>query len=404
MLRYHLLLFILSPVILGHIIWLSIKNRSFRYFQQRLGFNYSSLPKSSFWFHCASVGEVNTVLPLIKHIHQLKPEIKIIISTNTVTGGKIVKQQNLHYLYHCYLPFDWTLNIKRFISAARPLSLQVMETEIWPNLFAACGRFNININIINARLSSKTTSAKPWIKTILKNSLSHVNAIYARTEKDADAYFQLGADKNKISTAGNLKLTTTLVDTDNIKPFSINREYVLAASTRRNEAAEIYKCWKSLNRKELLIIAPRHPERTPSIIKQLDNDNIAIRSKNESITAKTEIYILDTVGELKNYFSNAKFVIMGGSFEPIGGHNILEPASFNKAIITGPYMENFREELELMLTNKAICQVQSYAYLKDELSRLLDDENSRNELQDNTTALTQDVESILSAYTKLILQ
>jgi len=406
MFRYRLLIIIFSPILFGHIAWLSIKNKSSRYLRQRLGFNYADLPANSLWFHCASVGEVNTLLPLVTNIHKVNPDLKIIISTNTITGGKIVKQQNLHYLYHSYLPFDWTLNIKRFISAVKPLSLQVMETEIWPNLFTACNRSSIPINIINARLSSKTTSAKPWIKAILKISLSKVNAIYSRTESDADAYFLLGADKNKINTVGNLKLTTALtsnnIDTNNI--FSTDREYVLIASTHKNEENEIYDIWKSLNRDELLIIAPRHPERATSIVKQLNCDDIAIRSKNQAITSQTKIYLLDTVGELKNYFSNAKLVVMGGSFEPVGGHNILEPASFNKAIITGPHMENFSEELNLMLDNNAISQIESYADLHDELIRLLNNKSDREKLQENTAALTHNVEKILNDYTRLILQ
>jgi len=344
MLRYRLLTILFLPVILGHILWLSLKNRSGRYFLQRLGFNYAGLPLSSLWFHCASVGEVNTLMPLLKNIHQQRPEIKIIITTNTITGGKIVRQQQLDYLYHSYLPFDWSFTVNRFIQTVKPLSLQVMETEIWPNLFSACKRSGISINIINARLSSKTTSAKPWIKAILQNSLANVNAIYARTEQDAEAYLQLGAESDKVTTVGNLKLSTALpcgTDSANDRDhFLIDREYVLVASTHKNEEANISKIWKSLDREELLIIAPRHPERMPSILKQLDIKDIAIRSKNDSITSMTQLFILDTVGELKNYFANAKLVIMGGSFETIGGHNILEPAAFNRAIITGPYMEN----------------------------------------------------------------
>ncbi len=115
------------------------------------------------------------------------------------------------------------------------------------------------------------------------------------------------------------------------------------------------------------------------------------------------MFLLDTVGELKNYFENAKLVIMGGSFTPIGGHNILEPASYNNAVITGPYMENFKEELELMIDKNAIIQVSSYDSLGRELTKLLDNENHRTLLQNNTKELTHNAEVILDSYTTLIL-
>jgi 3-deoxy-D-manno-octulosonic-acid transferase len=406
---YRLLLIALSPIILGYTLWLSLNNRQSRYFWQRLGFNYSYLPTKCLWFHCASVGEVNTLLPLLKNLHAKNHQLKFIITSNTITGGKIVTQQGLNYLFHSYLPIDWLFSIKRFLSTVKPASLYVMETEIWPNLFTACNNKKIPVYIINARLSSKTTSANNWIKSLLKSSLLNVNAIYARSEKEAEAYKQLGAMEDIVKTVGNLKFTAVINSskvTDK-KSSTLNREYVLVASTHHDEEKQIYNIWKELNRNELLIIAPRHPERSDSIIKQLACKNIAVRSKSNEITDQTEIFLLDTVGELKSYFPKAKLVIMGGSFAPIGGHNILEPASFNRAIITGPFMQNFKEELELMLDKKAIIQIkvieQTYAKLQEKLTELLDDENYRTALQNNTTKLTHKVEKILEDYSSLIL-
>ena len=405
MLFYRFLIIALSPIILGHILWLSFRNKQSRYLWQRLGFNYSNLPKNSLWFHCASVGEVNTLLPLIKNIHAKDNELKIIITTNTITGAKIVQQQNLDYLFHSYLPFDWSFSINNFLSTVNPVSIYIMETEIWPNLFTSCFSNNTPVSLINARLSSKTTSANSWVKSLLKSSLSKVKAIYARSEKDAQAYKELGANEKIITTAGNLKFTTALANVQNSTDgfTEINRKYVLIASTHKDEETQIFNIWKELGRSELLIIAPRHPERSTSIIKQLKCDNIAVKSQDQKITNQTEIFLLDTIGELKNYFKNAEFVVMGGSFTPVGGHNILEPASSNSAIITGPYMENFNEELVLMLDKEAIIQVTSTEELKEQLIKLLDDSSYRTTLQNNTTKLSGDTRKILSDYTNLIL-
>ncbi len=402
---YRLLIIFLSPIILGHIVWLTLRNKQPRYFWQRLGFKFSQLPKNSLWFHCASVGEVNTLLPLLKNIHKKNDQLKIIITTNTITGGKVVKQQKLDYLYHSYLPFDWCYAVNFFISATRPAALYVMETEIWPNLFSRCNDKKIALYIINARLSTKTTTANSWLKSLLKVSLSKVDAIYARSEDNALAYQQLGAAANKTKTIGNLKFTTAINPEQTSQDDNLlNREYILLASTHQDEEKQIYAIWSQLKRNELLIIAPRHPERGSSIIKQLGNKNIAVRSKDQPVTDQTEIFLLDTVGELKNYFAKAKFVIMGGSFIPVGGHNILEPAGFNKAIVTGPYMENFSEELDLMLDKKAIIQLKSIDELKNIMLQLLDDADYRTRLEDNTTRLSHDVEQVLEDYTRLILK
>ncbi len=405
MLFYRLLIIILSPVFLGHIIWKAASNKQVRYFWQRLGFNYSELPEECLWFHCASVGEVNTLLPLLKTLHIKSGQLSFIITTNTITGGKIVEQQQLNYLHHCYLPFDWRFSVNRFLKKTKPPALYVLETEIWPNLFTSCRSRGVDIHIINARLSSKTTSAKPWIKALLKTSLSKVDSISARSQQDAEAYELLGADKEIIKTTGNLKFTTAL-DNDPASEenlFSIDRAYVLVASTHEDEELQIYNIWKQLDRDELLIIVPRHPERGAAITRKLANDNIAIRSKEQAVTDSTEIYLLDTVGELKNYFANAKLIIMGGSFVPVGGHNILEPASYNASIVTGPYMENFKQELALMLDKNAIIQVGSVDQLQQQLSALLDDEEQLNRLRKNTALISHDVEKVLADYSKLIL-
>lgn len=402
---YRLLLVILFPVILLYILWLSITNKQSRYFWQRLGFNYSRLPENCLWFHCASVGEVNTLLPLLKNLHATNNSLIFLITTNTITGGKIVQQQKLDYLYHSYLPVDWRFSIKRFIRTLNPTALFVLETEIWPNLFSLCFKHGTGIHIINARLSSKTTTARPWVKALLKTALSKVDTIAARTQQDAESYERLGADNNKITVLGNLKFTTALATARPVddKSFALDRGFVLVASTHDDEELQIYTAWKKLQRRELLIIAPRHPQRAAAIIKRLNCDQLAIRSKNQPITGETAVYLLDTVGELKNYFKNAKLVIMGGSFTPVGGHNILEPASYNRAIITGPYMENFRQELELMLEQQAIIQLASIDELAEQLDRLLGDEQYRESLQTNTARLTHNVEEILQNYTRLIL-
>jgi len=405
---YRLLLILLSPLLLGHIIWFAISNTQGRYFLQRTGIGYPDLDTGRLWFHCASVGEVNTLMPLLNNLHRENPQLRFIITTNTITGASIVaraiNQQNMDYLSHCYLPFDWSFSINRFLRKLKPCFLYVVETEIWPNLYTQCNSKDIPIYIINARLSSKTTSANSFVKKLLRYSLLKTDAIYARTKDDAAAYRSICGNDDMVVVSGNLKFTTALDESD--KPQQLipqGREYVLVASTHDDEELQIYQAWKHLERSELLLIAPRHPERSAAIVKKLNCDKIAIRSKQQPVKDNTEVFLLDTVGELKDYFTDAKLVIMGGSFVSIGGHNILEPASRHRAIITGPYMENFVEELNFMKRQNAILQILSIDELAPLLQKLLDDEDYRKQYETNTEKLSTNVGRILDDYTALIL-
>lgn len=410
---YRLLSIVLSPAILGHVLWKAYSNRDKRYLGQRLGFGYrpecvgNHGGSGCLWFHCASVGEVNTLLPLLRHIHQQHPGQHFIITTNTITGASIVHRQQLAYIHHIYLPFDWSYSVERFLRWVRPRALYIMETEIWPNLIRHCRRHGIPVRVINGRLSSKTMSANGFVKGLLAGSLQHVTHIASRSEQDTSAWLALGAKPGTVDTVGNLKLTTAMQSDADAEDFSSMRDYVLLASTHDDEDRQLFDVWNRLKRDELLIIAPRHPERADSIIRQIksirSDVKLAQRSKGEVPAKDTDVFLLDTVGELKNYFANAKLVIMGGSFVAVGGHNILEPASYGSAIITGPYMENFSDELALMKDNDAIVQLDNMQQMSETLSMLLDDDGKRQVLADNTGKVSQDVSKLLDDYAAIVL-
>ncbi len=402
---YRLLIFTLSPILLLYFAWFSLRNKQLRYFWQRTGFNLNHLPKHALWFHCASVGEVITALPLITEILHDQSSLQIIVTTNTVTGAKIVQQQARSNLKHAYLPFDWAFAVNRFIRKLKPQALFVVETEIWPNLFYYCHKNHCPVSIINARLSIKTMSANVWIKALLKSTLCYTDNIYTRSELDQTAYLALGADENKLHVIGNLKYGKK-AEASHHATLKIDRDYVLVASTHNDEELQIARHWLNLDRNELLFIAPRHPERCPTImrqLKQLSPDlTIAVHSQHDVIDNHTSIYILDTVGELINYFAAAKLVIMGGSFVPIGGHNILEPAQFGCAIICGPYMNNFKDEVNLLLEKNALLQLTSLNQLETTLEGLLAKNNRLRQLGSNSQPISQDFNRIVVTYAHII--
>jgi 3-deoxy-D-manno-octulosonic-acid transferase len=402
MLLYRLLNLFLLPLTLSYIGWKSIRHRQLRYFKNRLGVGLDHIPQGCLWLHCASVGEVNTVLPLLEELHRRHPEQKFLITTNTPTGAQIVHRQARPYLFHAYLPFDWLLAVTLFVNSIKPDALYVLETELWPNLFGVCRNSNIPVTIINGRLSPKTTSTYQWIRNILGQVLRLTDHIYARSDADSNAFIELGAIASRVSTMGNLKYSPPASPARD-KP-AISRKYIIAASTHADEEKQILDCWLTLNRNELLVIAPRHPERREEIIRQLNSrsDSIAVRSRNDAIDESTTVYLLDTVGELNNWFADAMLVIMGGSFVPRGGHNLLEPAHFGKAVIFGPSMENFREEALLMLDKHAAVQVASVTELCDQLRHFLSSPEALRSLENNVAEATAGFRHVVTDYADII--
>ena len=402
MFLYRLLNFLLIPLTLSYLCWKAVRHKQLRYLKQRLGVGLGGIPKNCLWLHCASVGEVNTALPLLHELHQRKPGQNFLITTNTPTGAEIVIRQQQSYLFHAYLPFDWMLSVTLFISTIKPTALYVLETELWPNLFSICHSRKVPVVIINGRLSPKTTSTYKWVRKVLGQLLLLTEHIYARSEADRVAFIKLGANKNKVTLIGNLKYSPPALNT--IEKPNISNEYVVAASTHDDEEIQILQCWLKLDRHELLVIAPRHPERREEILKQLTHltDSISVRSRNDAITETTRVYLLDTVGELNNWFAGARLVIMGGSFIPRGGHNLLEPAHFGKAVIFGPSMENFREEAQLMLKKHAAVQVSSIEKLCDQLQHFLANPKALQSLENNVAEATADFSHIVDDYADII--
>lgn len=408
MITYRLIILLLSPVILAHLLWKSFQSKQLRYLKQRLGFGFTYEVKAStghlIWFHCASVGEVNTTLPLLHELHKHDPNLSFIITTNTVTGASIIDKQRKSFIKHAYLPIDWTSSTQRFINTINPTALFIIETELWPNLVNVCKRAQINITILNGRLSPRTTETNKWVASIYRRTLKNINHIYTRSDVDKDHFLKLGASEDQTTMTGNLKYA---LSSKIITPQDLTKRcYVIAASTHDDEEQQIADCWLKLNRDELLVIAPRHPERKNKIFEQLSllTDKIVIRTDNTEITDDTKIFLLDTVGELLTWYVSADAVIMGGSFADRGGHNVIEPAQQGKAILYGPHMENFQFENQLLLDNDAAIQLTSMKELATSLSALLDDKANRAQLENNALGAVKPYETILSDYTDIVFQ
>ncbi|MDH5518723.1 MAG: 3-deoxy-D-manno-octulosonic acid transferase [Gammaproteobacteria bacterium] len=401
-LSYQLLLFILLPVFAGITIRHYLNNKDALYLWQRCALKLPGISKPV-WFHCASVGEINAAIPLITLQQKKYPQQKILVTTNTVTAARIC-QQRLSFVSHCYLPLDYRLSIRHFLKKIQPQKLIVLETEIWPNLFQLCHQQKIAVAIVNGRLSEKTLNTNSWIRKIYKTSLSYISKIYCRSEADAEGFEFLQAAAEKIECIGNLKFSLVTQSTES-EANLIGRQYVLAASTREDEELEIVTIWQqSEHRDLLLVIAPRHPQRKDDIINTLKPlaAEITVRSQHQQISEHTDIYLADTIGEMGALFQHAEFVIMGGSFVKKGGHNILEPAAYSKAIIYGPHMENFAAENILFLENEAAIQANDRDSAVRSISQLISDQPLRQRLGKNAKQLMIKNRNIAELYLQKI--
>ena len=397
--RYRLLLLLLFIPLAIYTLWQSIRAFELRYFLQRLAIYFSpSIHQNGIWIHAASVGEVNAVVPLLVKLHNDFPETPLTLSTNTVTGSAVAKKQLPKTIQHLYFPLDYKWSVKRIINKIKPKSVFIVETELWPNLYQALNKKNISLNIINGRISEKTLHAKKWLKDIYAEILPLVSHVYTRSETDQKRFLALGLPKNKATMLGNIKFSS--LDSENIEPIKLERKYVLAASTRDDEEQLIVDAWKKSEKKDhLLVIVPRHPHRLSEILSQLKtyDSNISVRSKNNKISTNTNIYIADTIGELKQFIIGSEFVLMGGSFVQKGGHNILEVAQLSKAVIFGPDMRNFIDEANIFIKYNAGIQC-NVSELTDYFNKLLSDSAYKKTIEDNARNLISENNNVEKYY------
>jgi len=412
---YRLLLILLGPGLLLMFIWQGAKsrtNQSARYPKERLGFVSKRLDEQQtqlrpVWFHAASVGEVNGIIPLIKAFNKAHPKQPILLTTTTISGFESAQRQ-IPEIEHLFLPFDFKHAVQRFLKRVQPQCLFIMETEIWPMLFKACAQQDVGIHIINGRLSHKTLSSPTWVRRLYREALGDITAIAARSNVDLKGFVSLGADPAKCKSLGNIKYAGSITSEKHEAITGITRPMVVAASTRDGEEQIIASAWrKAKTEAHLLVIVPRHPERLIDILKGLASYHVAIRSRDELPTDKTEIYLADTFGELKSFMAHSELVIMGGSFVARGGQNLIEPAAMGRAIIVGPHMENFAEETEELLKQQAIIQLDGPTdgeALSQQLSDLLGDSEQRNRLGEQASQFVTSHADVVERYMDFIEQ
>lgn len=397
---YEALLILLSPLILGWHAFRAFRRGRPAAIAQRLGF----LPPADLsavsghhvlWVHAVSVGETMAVKSLLKELRKKYPQSKIVLSNVTETGRKVALQ--LPEIDLCiYFPFDFRLAVRKILNSIDPAIVVIAETELWPNFIRETARRGTPLVLVNGRISDRSFGRYKKLEWAFRGVLGFFSALCMQTDEDGRRIGSLGAVPAQVHVAGNLKYDVPVGSLTDRDAASIRAEYRIppsatvftAGSTHQGEEAPVIGAYQALLKEKsdfFLILAPRHPERAGTVGELLQAAGIrySLRSKlgtNSPVMGNGEVLLLDTVGELAKVYSVSDVVFVGGSLVPVGGHNLLEPASCGVPVLFGPCMSNFREIRSLVLDNGGGIEVADQAALTASLRGLLNDANKRKEM------------------------
>jgi 3-deoxy-D-manno-octulosonic-acid transferase len=388
---YNVLFYLTLPWLFVRLLWRSRKNPAYRQrWRERLGFVPQKMDKC-IWVHAASVGETLAAIPLIKGLQAQYPHLPVLVTNMTVTGSARTKAAFGDKVLHAYVPYDAPHAAARFIKLTKPVVAIIMETELWPNLFAACGKHNIPVMVANARLSAKSAEGYQRIAPLTRQMLANVSTLAVQTQTEADRFIALGLLPSKAIVTGNIKFDLE-VPAELAQKSSLLREQLgnqrliwVAASTHAAEEEIVLAAHKSILEKfpdALLILSPRHPERFNEIFALTQQVGLQVvrRSEQGVCTAATQVYLGDTMGELLLMYAVCDVAFVAGSFVPIGGHNMLEAAVLGKPVVTGPVLFNFAEITRSLQAAGGMVTVQDGDELAAMLLRLFGDDKFRMQM------------------------
>ncbi len=392
----------LSPLLLVHTIRQSIiRKGGWQFLSQRMGWTRCRVEArdASIWVHAASVGEVRTVIPLIEFITSTYPAARVTLTCNTPEARNTAATACPN-LAVCYCPVDFPGATRRLFRNIQPAALVLVETEIWPYMLYVAGSRKTPVMIVNGRLSHKTTAAPAPVKFLYRQALQNVTNVLARSGEDEKRFIELGLDAARISNAGNLKRAYRVNSTGKLIAELQSRPYVLAASTHDPEEQILLDLMRTLPDSPLLVIVPRHPQRSAEIQQHIRDSghSMAVRSKSQQPTKDTRVYLADTTGEMDAFLQQALIVFMGGTLSPVGGHNLLEPAACGKAIVCGPSLSNFEEESALLQNYEALWIVEDERALQQAFARLLASPEQREKMGASAKDAFQSVQHSLENY------
>ncbi|NVK73197.1 MAG: 3-deoxy-D-manno-octulosonic acid transferase [Oceanospirillaceae bacterium] len=363
---YRVLLFLLTPVIL-----LKVRKfkKNYEHYRAKEALGFWPVVEADLWVHCASVGEVLAVRPLVTQWRAKYPSKRLLITTMTPTGAEQV-QKAFPFAEHRYLPMDWRCSVKKAFKNLVCKRLVIVETELWPNLLQQAKRHGLRIDVVNARLSDRSFQRYQKFSIVSRSLFALPDCFLAHAQADGSRFEALGA--KKVLVTGSIKFDLTVppeVLQANWRGQLGSRFVWVGGSTHQGEDDMLLRIHKSLQQKypdALLILVPRHPERFEAV-QQLASQHF------ERVTLRTQtpldqwsnfdVVIGDSMGELIHYYQASDLVFVGGSLIKRGGHNPVEPALLGKAILVGPYTFNFLDITDQLLQANGAIRCQDEAQL-----------------------------------------
>jgi 3-deoxy-D-manno-octulosonic-acid transferase len=359
----------------------------------------------SIWLHAVSVGEVLTARALISELRERYPRLRLFLSTTTMTGQQVARSNLQHVDAVFFMPFDLPFVVRRTLGIVRPRMFIMMETELWPNLLRACRSRGVRTVLVNGRISSRSYPRYRFVRPFFRRVLGDLDLACMQSDESSRRLIDVGIDPGKVVMTGSLKFDSLESPATAgargrqrvLRYFRMRdeRPVVIAASTLKGEESAVLTAFRRVKRtrpEALLILAPRKPERFGEVAELVGGEGFSVARRTElpvDAEPRADVVILDTFGELAALFQIATAVFVGGSLVDAGGHNILEPAVFGKAILFGPHMQNFAEIAQTFLDNGAAEQVSSEVGLTDALVGLLEDPVRRARLGAAARALVE---------------
>ena len=393
-LLYNGLLIITAPVILV-ILW--AKPRCRRGLSQRFGFTGPRVTQDGrplVWLHAVSLGEVVAITPLVKELKRRHPTHRFIVSTTTETGRDAVEQRLAGIAEHLYAPIDFPWAVSRTVARLRPVLYVFIETELWPNLLRHLSGVGVPTIMINGRLSSASFARLQWrpVKSFYRSVLRSMRLCLMQSDRDAERIISLGADPGSVRRTGNIKFDQPLPTEAERRvtraTLGIEEDalLVIGGSTHPIEEEQLVEAFVAVLSRHpsaRLMLAPRHIERAEAVEAMVRGRGLAVSRRSAMAAgfanseAKPHVIILDSRGELALIYQEATVAFVGGTLVPVGGHNLLEPASWAKPVLFGPYTDHCVEIADLLTQAGGGRRVASVDELTDGLLHLLEQRDER---------------------------
>jgi 3-deoxy-D-manno-octulosonic-acid transferase len=373
---YTALLRIALPLVLARLWWRGRREPGYRNaVAERFGFYSTDKREKLLWVHAVSVGEVRAAAPLVGALREMLPDHGVLMTCTTAAGRETLKQLYGESVLAAYLPYDFPRAVQRFLEYFRPRLGVLMETEIWPNLLALCAANQVPVLLANARMSERSARGYRRWRRLTGPAFASLAAACAQSADDATRLAALGV--REVALTGNLKFDVQ-PDAGQLAAgrawrAALGRPVLLLASTRDGEEQLLLE---EIPRKGdwLVMVVPRHPQRFDEVARWVD----ARRTRQEMPSAAHRIYLGDTMGEMAFYYAASDVALIGGSFMPLGGQNLIEALAAGTPVVLGPSMFNFAEATRLALAAGAAVQAADAPGAVRQALELLADEGRRS--------------------------